>query len=330
MKKILLSIIAIVAAHSSFAQWQSINQLSDLNTWSALPGYIGWYNTSSNAPNGTTYGAGMQIVLAQDTRYGAQIVIPTFDDQIYYRSTRAGTWDTWFNVWSSANLDPDTYLDRSVASIMSAGTANFFSNGYTFAYASSGTPWNGSLISYGGFGGSYDTQINSDYGPNGGKHISFRTMNGDAHTWNNWYEIYHSGNFNRSDVDFTAQTVNCTNVYSNGNIWAKEIRVALINPWADYVFKPTYKLPLLTDIKRYITKNQHLPDMPSAQEVEKNGINLGDVVRIQTKKIEELTLYVIEQQKQIELLKEKQENSKQQNQRIAALETALSKLTANK
>lgn len=82
----------------------------------------------------------------------------------------------------SQNLNP-TYA------ITAPGSADTFKDGYTFAYATSGTPWNGSLISYGGFANQYDTQINSDYGPAGGSHISYRTKNGDAQTWNPWYEL---------------------------------------------------------------------------------------------------------------------------------------------
>ena len=77
-----------------------------------------------------------------------------------------------------------------------------FINGYTFSYASSGSPWNGSLMSFGGFGNQYDTQINSDYGPNGGNRMSFRSRNGDIGTWNNWNEICHSGNLNNVSTDF--------------------------------------------------------------------------------------------------------------------------------
>ncbi|HEX8576304.1 MAG TPA: hypothetical protein VF677_08425, partial [Flavobacterium sp.] len=81
-------------------------------------------------------------------------------------------------------------------SIQAANTANNFTGGYTFAYATSGTPWNGSLISFGGFSNNYDTQINADYGPNGGNHISFRTNNGDAGgagIWNPWVELATKG-----------------------------------------------------------------------------------------------------------------------------------------
>ncbi|WDF61877.1 hypothetical protein PQ462_10915 [Flavobacterium sp. KACC 22758] len=70
--------------------------------------------------------------------------------------------------------------------IVSPGAADAFKGGYTFSYSSAGTPWNGSLISYGGASNGYDTQISSDYGAN---RISFRTRNGDYNYWNPWNEL---------------------------------------------------------------------------------------------------------------------------------------------
>jgi hypothetical protein len=81
----------------------------------------------------------------------------------------------------------------------------------------------------------------------------------------------------------------------------------------------------------YIDKYQHLPEMPSEQEVAENGVNLGEIVKLQTKKIEELTLYLLE--KEMQLATEMQINTiqksqiKQQDARIAAIEKALLKLT---
>ncbi|MES2807006.1 MAG: hypothetical protein V4619_00165 [Bacteroidota bacterium] len=118
----------------------------------------------------------------------------------------------------------------------------------------------------------------------------------------------------------------------NGTVRAKEMKVELAN-WPDYVFKPNYRLPLLSEVKDYIDKHQHLPEMPSETEVAKNGISLGDIAKLQTKKIEELTLYLIEKDKQIRMQKE--ENAKiktelnqlkqQQDARISALEKLLLK-----
>lgn len=67
--------------------------------------------------------------------------------------------------------------------------------------------------------------------------------------------------------------------------------------WPDYVFHSTYKLPSLQDLEAYIRKNNHLPDMPSAKEVQENGLDIGDNQAALLKKIEELTLYIIEQEK---------------------------------
>ena len=324
----LLCLCLFVSPFFAHAQWSGNNLLSDLNTWSSQPGYISWHGTITNTPTSTGYGTGMQSVLAADPRFGTQLVQPLWDNNLYYRQTSAGTWTDWFHIWSSANLDPDTYLDRSVPAIYNAGSADNFINGYTFAFATSGTPWNGSLISYGGYGGSYDTQFSSDYSPNGGKHISFRTRNGDvpAH-WNQWYELWNSGNLNRSDADFAAQTVNCTNVYAGGNLWAKEIRVAVTNPWADYVFAPKYTLRSLAEVRSFIQKNHRLPEMPSAQQVSSQGINLADIVTLQTKKIEELTLYLIEKDKEV---KQQQAASQIQQNKIDELRKQVETLLKKK
>jgi uncharacterized coiled-coil protein SlyX len=79
----------------------------------------------------------------------------------------------------------------------------------------------------------------------------------------------------------------------------KEIQVTL-NGWSDYVFNNDYKLLPLSDVAQYIKENNRLPNVPSAAEVEENGIELGSMQAKKKKKIEELTLYTIEQQKLIE------------------------------
>lgn len=88
----------------------------------------------------------------------------------------------------------------------------------------------------------------------------------------------------------------------NGNILSKKVKVTQTG-WADYVFHPCYKLPSLDEVEAYIKRHQHLPDIPSAAEVEKNGLDLGDNQTALLKKIEELTLYIIQQQKEIDTLK---------------------------
>jgi len=91
------------------------------------------------------------------------------------------------------------------------------------------------------------------------------------------------------------------NVY--GIINAREVKVS-IGSWSDYVFEPGYKLPDLCDVEAFIINYGHLPDIPPALTVIENGVNLGEMDALLLKKIEELTLYVIEQQKEIKALKE--------------------------
>lgn len=85
----------------------------------------------------------------------------------------------------------------------------------------------------------------------------------------------------------------------DGNIKCKKLRVDLQN-WADYVFDSNYELMDLKSIEQYIAENKHLPGMPSANQIEKEGADLGEIVKMQQVKIEELTLLMIQMQKQIE------------------------------
>jgi hypothetical protein len=88
-----------------------------------------------------------------------------------------------------------------------------------------------------------------------------------------------------------------------GIVHAQEVRVDLSVPGPDYVFEKNYKLPSLKEIKSYIDQNKHLPEVPSATEMEKNGVRLGEMNMLLLKKVEELTLYMIELKKEIEVLK---------------------------
>ncbi|WP_291141818.1 hypothetical protein [Flavobacterium sp. UBA7680] len=96
-----------------------------------------------------------------------------------------------------------------------------------------------------------------------------------------------------------------------GKIHAEEVRVDLLVP-ADYVFekyysgssvlKADYTMPTLAEIEKYTKENNHLPNVPSAREIKEKGLQLGEMSNILLQKIEELTLYIIEQNKKIEAL----------------------------
>lgn len=89
----------------------------------------------------------------------------------------------------------------------------------------------------------------------------------------------------------------------DGKIQAEELKIVVSVPSSDYVFEKDYKLITITDLENFITENKHLPQVPSAKEFEANGYNVGEMDNLLLKKIEELTLYIIQQQKEIEKLK---------------------------
>ncbi len=93
-------------------------------------------------------------------------------------------------------------------------------------------------------------------------------------------------------------------------IRTEKVKVDAKGNWPDYVFELDYNLPTLTEVEVHIKENKHLPDVPSAAQIEKEGIDLGEMDKILLQKIEELTLYTIQQQKQIEQLNSELEKLK--------------------
>lgn len=90
----------------------------------------------------------------------------------------------------------------------------------------------------------------------------------------------------------------------NGSILATEVRVKTYDTWPDYVFAPSYELQPLAEVEQFISENGHLPDMPSAAEAERDGVELGELNAKLLKKIEELTLHMIDMKKENEELRE--------------------------
>ncbi|KAB2913814.1 MAG: hypothetical protein F9K23_16355 [Bacteroidetes bacterium] len=124
----------------------------------------------------------------------------------------------------------------------------------------------------------------------------------DSVQWNRGISIRNDGNIGiGTDNTFGYKLA------VNGSIIAKnEIRATLTSViWPDYVFAPTYKLKPLSVLEAEIDSLGHLPEIPSASEVETDGLSLTGISTTLVKKVEELTLYIIEQQKQIEELKRK-------------------------
>ena len=110
-------------------------------------------------------------------------------------------------------------------------------------------------------------------------------------------------------------TVNTNTGYAlavSGGILTDQVLIRDVSDWPDYVFGKGHALMSINNVKAFIDKNHHLPDVPSAKEVEENGVNVAEMQKVLLKKIEELTLYTIEQQRLIEELQEKIERLENQ------------------
>lgn len=91
-------------------------------------------------------------------------------------------------------------------------------------------------------------------------------------------------------------------LYVDGSIVTTEVKIATISNWSDFVFDENYALPHLNDVEAFIKTNGHLPGVPNADQVKKEGINLAETHALLLQKIEELTLYILQQEKRIQEL----------------------------
>lgn len=158
--------------------------------------------------------------------------------------------------------------------------------------------YNGSIL----FGA--ETSLSCPYGVWGIEYVNNETEGYGLNFWKTWScgTGFNHALFLADNGNVGIDTKNPQAKLSvNGNICAKEVRVSLNGSpcWPDYVFEEGYSLTSLQELQRYVQENKHLPDIPSAKEVRDTGVELGEMNALLLKKIEELTLYVIELEERI-------------------------------
>ncbi len=114
-----------------------------------------------------------------------------------------------------------------------------------------------------------------------------------------------------------------------GKIHAQEVKVT-VNAGADFVFNEDYNLPSLESLHKFIKTNKHLPEIASEREMQENGLYLAEMNIKLLQKIEELTLYAINQEKRIKLLEQENNTLKTQEERIDLLEAQINLLLKSK
>jgi hypothetical protein len=135
-------------------------------------------------------------------------------------------------------------------------------------------------------------------------------------------QIFDDGNLVGIGTTSSASTAGYKFAVNGAAIFTKAV-IKLYNTWPDFVFNDNYNLPSLTDTKKYIDQYKHLPGFPSADLVGKNGIDVGLTQTALLQKVEELTLYIINQDKEIEELKKQKNHLDQLQQELDELKQSI-------
>ena len=330
MKKIYFLVLAFVlTANFSFAQWTTSGSNIYYNTGAVGIGtttptlgalqinggadLISLYSNANNVVQFNAYNS-PDFRLIQRSNAIMTLWTNTTEQMRIDQSGNVGIGTTSlpakFNVYQNVGLGsvPQSFSLLSTVSGL-AGTGNDFQNNIWLVRNAAGSDWYTTRLHDGISidGTSQNPQVNT---------LTWweRDPNQNIQSWGNGNATYltiHNGNVGIGTTD-NANWQLGTSTYKlavNGSIVATAITVKANANWPDYVFNPTYKLIPLSELKEYVNQNNRLPGFPSAADVSRNGLNLGETDKLLTRKVEELTLYLIE----------KDEQSKEQQQQIDSL-----------
>ena len=267
---------------------------------------------------------------------GNTVVLPTYTDA---QSLTINGNTLSISNGNTITLPTFTDTDTDAQSLSLVGNALTISNGNTINLPTT-TIIPGSNVTITGNGmpatpyqvSSIDTSL---YGNNGVINQSTTTNNNRVVNMNDrniWFNTATSPNHGKMYIGSSWVYPNNTGNYKlfvEGGILTEKVKVALrsTNNWADYVFADDYKLMPLKQVEEFINKNNHLPGVDSAEDLAKNGLDLSAMQAKQMEKIEELTLYIIEQNKTLENQSKAIEN---QNKEIEELKNQMKELIQKK
>jgi hypothetical protein len=258
---------------------------------------------------------------------GNSVVLPTYTETPQ-TVTQLGNVVTLSDGGGSFTLP--TFTDTDAQSLTLTGNTLSISNGNTISLpTTSVTAGNNVTVTGNGstatpfLVSAVDTSL---YASNGSINQSTTTNNNrivDMNDSNIWFDTSSSATNGKMYLGSTAVFPNTTGNYKlfvEGGILTEKVKVALRSSanWADYVFADDYKLMTLKEVEKFITANKHLPGVDSASELSKNGLDIAEMQSKQMEKIEELTLYIIEQNKALEKTQKEMEELKLQMKALIA------------
>lgn len=151
-----------------------------------------------------------------------------------------------------------------------------------------------------------NSELNGDLKTTGNIDATSYSRQGTPVQFSQWANVTDGIKYSSGNVHIGARIPNGTHTDAllsvDGKIVATSCYVNTTS-WADDVFSKNYTLTPLTEVENFYKQNKHLPEIPSEKEVIENGVNTAEMIKLLLKKVEELTLYTVQQQKEIEALK---------------------------
>lgn len=317
MKLKLIAVAAFIGSQTiALAQWSggnpenlsgSANLTGNLNIGSGFVPFpsrkLNVFRNYVGVPNNTTpfssYTTGLKITHRYAPTSGSSFTNHSWEiaadkGNLFFHYTNTNK--SWLTLSNDGKLGigtttpPAARLDISMPHeeevIIRSEVANTYS-GFSFRHNDGTENWR--IRSYSNYGGGYGNTLGIISKSSGNFWVAAeKTLIGDA-------------------FDFS----NCTdcgdyNLFVKKGVRAEKVRVDVAaGVWADYVFDATYELKPLDELEQFIEENHHLPDVPSAENIEANGLDLAKTDALLLQKIEELTLYLIQQEKEkAQLVKE--------------------------
>ncbi|WP_316824692.1 tail fiber protein [Pedobacter miscanthi] len=289
-----------------------------------MGGISGFFETSNpiNFPTGASSWWHLLDVRHStlSNNFAMQLAGSFFDQNFYLRKTANNAQQPWVKIVTESNgkVGIGTFNPQSVMHL------------YQSAADEAGLIVQGSTINGDSKQHYVAITLDGDYGNGTGNYSQIRSYSNLYDYWGSRLAFFTTSSsatnslIERMRIDANGNvgigTVNPEEKLTvNGKIKANEIRVNG-NGAPDYVFEEGYHVGTLEELEGYIKANKHLPEVPSAKEFERDGIALGEINKLLLKKVEELTLHLIEKDKE---LSQEKELNKMQNDRLKNIETKL-------
>jgi hypothetical protein len=255
-------------------------------------------------------GGSIQLAGRHCAGCGSSYALRTKDD-----NNASSIWSPWYSLWHSGNLTANTlpggpYLPTSGGSI--SGWVGLSGNAGVSLSVSSTDPYGATLQQFVTGAGVNANKWDNYVAYN---QLQYRLVSDDYKNASAWMVVTRSGTTLDSIAlggkTFVNGGLTVTGALkANGSILASQIEATDLKiagsitasptiPVADYVFEPDYKLTSLSEVEAYTKEHKHLPEVPSATEIGKSGLDLAQMNLVLLKKVEELTLHAIAQQKEI-------------------------------